>query len=291
MADSIDSVAIIGVGLIGGSIGLAVKHNCPHIKVIGIGRNTERLRLAMEKGCIDEYTTDISYGVKDADVVVVATPVRTIPDFVKNVLPLVKDGCSITDVASVKYEIIKKVSSAVKKYRKLKDISFVGSHPLAGSEKTGFEYSNKDLFKNSVCVICANTQLCSDEGLKKIVFLWEITGAKIIYLDAKKHDKILAATSHMLHLVSYVLAKHINDKKGYSNFTAGAYRDMTRIAASNPELWAEICYSNRDFIIQELTKLVKELTEVKKILYNFEKLKKFLSKIYSLKVKNINERS
>ncbi|MCX7716565.1 MAG: prephenate dehydrogenase [Endomicrobia bacterium] len=283
--ETINKISIIGVGLIGGSIGLAVKDKFPATEVIGIGRNLERLTLAQKNGCVDKITTDIYEGVKDADIVVVATPVGVTADFVKKVIPLVKNGCVVTDVASVKYKIIKDVSNTVKKYRKYKDVNFIGSHPLAGSEKTGFEYANKNLFFNSICVVCYNQQLCSKEGLGKIKLLWETLGAKVVQLDAKKHDKILAITSHMLHLISYILVKQINSKKGYVKFTAGGYRDMTRIAGSNPELWAEICYINKEFILQGLIEFNLELIKLKKNLKNFNKLKKFLTKVYNLKTK------
>lgn len=283
MGQIINSVSIIGVGLIGGSLGLAVKDRYKEIEVIGVGRNIERLKLAKEKGCIDKFTTELYDGVKNADVVVVSTPVGITSDFIKKIIPFVKNSCSITDVASIKYSIIKDVYSTVKKYRKLKDVNFIGSHPLAGSEKTGFEYADKDLFKNSTCVLCCDKQLCSDTGLKKITFLWETVGAKVVYLDAKTHDKILAVTSHMLHLISYLLVKQINTKKGYIKFTAGAYRDMTRIAGSNPELWSEICYLNREFVLEALTEFATELNNLCKVIKNFDKLKKLLTKIYKLK--------
>lgn len=281
----INSISIIGVGLIGGSIGLAIKEKYPGIEIVGVGRNIKRLKLAKQKGCIDKYTTDIKDGVKNADIVIVCTPISTIDKIIKFILPFLKENCLITDVGSIKYQIIRNVKKEIKKYKKLKNINFVGSHPIAGSEKTGVEFAKNDLFKNSICVICYDKEITERDAVKKIKFLWEGLGCKIIYLDARKHDKILSATSHFLHIISYLLTKQINSRKEFINFVGGAYRDMTRISASNPELWAEICHINKIFISHEIKKFIKELNKTLKILNNFKKIKKLLEKCYNLKIK------
>ncbi len=280
---NINSITIIGVGLIGGSVGLGLKKKCSKIKIVGVGRNISRLKIAKQKGCIDLYTTDLKEGVKDADIVIVSTPVKIIPEFIKQILPYVKPNCVITDVGSVKYEIFKSIKKEIKKY---KNINFIGSHPIAGSEKKGVEFAEEDLFENSVCVVCYDKEISSKEGLEKIKSLWKLLNSKVILLEPKKHDKILALTSHFLHIISYLLTKKINSKEEYLNFVGGAYRDMTRISASDPELWAEICFMNKRFIKNEIKRFIRDLSKFRKILDDFEKLKKFLTKCYNLKIKN-----
>ncbi len=281
----INCISIIGVGLIGGSIGLALKEKYPKINIIGVGRNLERLKLAKQKGCIDKFTTDINQGVKDSDIVIVCTPVYVINKIILSILPFVKNGCIITDVGSIKYEIIKTINKELRKYKKLKNINFIGSHPIAGAEKTGVEFAKNDLFKNSVCVICYDDKMVNKISVKKIKFLWKSLGTKIVHLDAKKHDKILAATSHFPHIISYLLTKQINSRKEFINFVGGAYKDMTRIAASNPQLWTEICFINKIFVSKEIKKFITQLNNILKIINNFNKLKNFLKKCYELKIK------
>ncbi len=273
----INEIAIIGVGLIGGSIGLAVKKNktFSNTKVIGIGRSIEKLKLAKQLGAVDEITTDFSLGVKNADIVIISTPVATVSQIVKNILPYVKQGVVITDVGSVKYEIIKEVKQILKNH---KQINFVGSHPIAGSEKAGVKFASPELFRGSVCVVCYNPKLSSIQGYSKVKFLWRQLGCKIISLDPKQHDKILATTSHFLHIVSYLLSKQVNANPQYLNFVGGAYRDMTRIANSSAELWSQICFMNRRFIKPIIEKFCHEMEKVKCLIDDIKKLEMFLIK-------------
>jgi prephenate dehydrogenase len=287
--EQIKEVAIIGVGLIGGSIGLALKKYLPSVVVTGIGRNIDRLKLAQQKGCIDKFTTELKDGVKNADIIIVCVPVELTAKFIISLLPYVKENAVITDVASVKNEIIKKVKEKLLVIRKKKNINFVGSHPLAGLEKSGFEYAKEDLFKDSVCVICYDKTICSKKALEKIKFLWKTIKANLVELEPKKHDKILALTSHMLHVISYILAKQINSKKEYLKFTAGAYRDMTRIAASNPEMWTQICYTNKEAVKNSLKEFITLANKVLEYLDNYKKLKKFLTSAYKLKIKSYEQ--
>lgn len=282
-------VSIIGVGLIGGSVGLALKEVLPETKIIGFGRNLDRLKLAKGKGCIDEFTLDIKEATKNSDLVIIATPVETISDFVITILPYAKRNCIIIDVGSVKYEIIKKVSNNIKKYKQQKNVSFIGCHPIAGSEKAGFEFSNKDLFKNSVCVICYCKDLATKESYIKIKNFWKILGAKPIDLEPKTHDRILSSTSHFLHILSYLIVNYISKNRNYLNFTAGAYRDMTRIAASLPELWSQICFMNRRFLVKDIDSFIKILKDIKSLINNKEKLYKTFLKAYKVKISELKK--
>ncbi len=282
----IKKIGIVGVGLIGGSIGLALRKKYPEVEIIGIGRNEARLKLAKKKGCIDVYTTDLKEGVHDVDILIISTPVELTAKFIKDSLPFVKNKCIITDVASVKREIIYAIYNDVVKYKAQKNINFIGSHPIAGSEKAGFEYANENLFKNSVCVVCYDKKLSSFNSLNIVKRMWGSIGAKVVQLTAEEHDKILASTSHTLHLISYALVKLINKKKDYLKFTGGAYRDMTRIASSNPKLWFNICRMNRDFIEKELNDFRKIIEKLQTCLKDIKKLKKFLISAYELTIKS-----
>ncbi|MCX7957218.1 MAG: prephenate dehydrogenase [Endomicrobia bacterium] len=280
---NIKSVTIVGVGLIGGSIGLALREKKPSIEVIGFGRKLDRLKGAFKKGCISKYELDLQKSVEKSDLIIICTPVETIPYYINKILPLMKKFSIITDVGSVKYPIISKVRNNVFRYRKMEGINFIGSHPIAGSEKVGFEYSDKNLFKNSICVVCYNESMASKESFNKIKFFWNLIGAKVVELSANKHDEILSSTSHFLHILAYLIVYRVA-KRGYTHFTAGAYRDMTRIAASDPELWSQICYLNRKNILSEIEYYIKIFEKVKKYINDENLLKTFFLNAYRLKL-------
>jgi prephenate dehydrogenase len=272
---SFKKVTIIGPGLIGGSIGLILKNKFGNkIEITGVGRNLDRLKLAKKINAIDNYSQDIISSVKDRDLIIVATPVEKIVEIIKLILPYVKKDTLITDVGSIKHFII----SQLKKVKN-KNLNYIGSHPIAGSEKSGIENASLNMFKNSVCVVCFDKKLSTKKYLKKLIFFWQMLGTKVILLDSVVHDKILSATSHFLHIVSYLIAKQINSRKEYLKFTGGAYRDMTRIAKSDIELWSQICSLNHKFITQELDMFIKNLLEIRKVLGNKNKLLKYLSNI------------
>ncbi len=275
-----DKICIIGVGLIGGSLASALKRSKLKIgKIVGVGRNINKLKLAKKLGVIDEFTTDFSEGVKDANVVVISTPVETIVPIFKKILPYLSPYTTVIDVGSVKLPIIKEIQ----KIGENKNIDFIGTHPIAGSEKSGIQYANADLFKNATCVICYNRKLSTQESYKKIKLLWESIGAKVVNLSPEKHDKILSKTSHLLHLISYSLVHYLNKNKEDTKFVGGAYRDMTRIAGSNPVLWTNICYMNKKFIKREVNRFCKKLEKLYLLLDDYKKLLNFLTAAYKLK--------
>ncbi len=250
-------VAIIGVGFIGGSIGLAIKNSKLKIKnVIGIGRHKEKLKLAKKIGAIDGYTTDFVKGVKDADIVIVATPVDTIVPITKKIIPHLKQTCIITDVGSVKNAIVKNI-----KYP-----NFVGSHPMTGSEKTGVRFSSPEIFKNA-CVVITPSKGTSKYAISEISKLWKSIGAKILTISPEQHDKIVAITSHLPHVLSsafvnIVWSAYIKNKN-VSKILAGSFRDFTRISDSDSYNWSAICKYNAREIKKYLEKYIKTLRNLK----------------------------
>lgn len=238
------NLVIVGVGLIGGSLGLAVKKKRLAQKVIGVSRKLSTLREARRLHAIDEGTLDLKKAVSIADLVVLATPVSSVIPLAKKIAPFRPAHCVVTDVASTKGDIVSKCE-------KLFDGYFVGGHPMSGSEKHGVNYSKVDLFKNSVCIL---TKTGSPSSKNKVASLWRGVGAKVKWLHPKEHDAIVASVSHFPHLLSSLLVLSQNQKKKNVNqlldFSAGGFRDMTRIAASHPQLWTDIFLDNKKEIIK-----------------------------------------
>ncbi|HCJ67398.1 MAG TPA: prephenate dehydrogenase/arogenate dehydrogenase family protein, partial [Elusimicrobia bacterium] len=256
LLEKIKTVAITGVGLIGGSIGLAIKAvEGVRCKVTGIGRNKNKLIKAKKLGAIDDYTTDFKEGVKEADLVIIATPVGTIASIIEKILPHLKPGAIITDVGSVKAPIV----SAIESFLSHSPFPthhlpvFIGGHPLAGSEKSGIDYARADLFRGAICFLTPTkkTPLKVTETIQKF---WELLGAKVLILSPQIHDCLLARSSHLPHLLAAGLVNLIaQNKNKYSSQVLGpSFRDLTRIASSEPQIWTDISFSNRKEIITAL---------------------------------------
>lgn len=289
--EKIKTVSIIGVGLIGGSIGKTLKVKSEKLKVIGVGRNTKKLKLAKKLSAIDEYTTDFEEGVKDADLVVIATPVETIVSIVKKILPFLKPGAIITDVGSVKTPIVSAVEKIFSRFPFPVHRSpfFIGGHPLAGSEKSGIDYARSDLFREAVCFLTP-TKKTSPETKEIVQKFWELLGAKVLILSPQLHDRLLARSSHLPHLLAAGLVNLIaQNKSKYSSQVLGpSFRDLTRIASSEPQIWTEISFSNRKEIVAAVSQFKNILSELenllkkkkrKKLINFFQKAKNYRKKI------------
>ncbi|MEW6558131.1 MAG: prephenate dehydrogenase/arogenate dehydrogenase family protein [Elusimicrobiota bacterium] len=253
-------IAIIGVGLIGGSIGLAIKDSKLKIQnVTGIGRNIERLKIAKKLGAVDKITTNFREGVKDADIIFVCLPVSLIADTVKKIIPFCKKGAIITDVGSVKTPIVKKVENFLFPIPSSLSPVFIGGHPIAGSEKTSVKYASKELFKNAVVILTPTTKT-KKNALDIIKNLWKKMGAKVKIMSAEKHDKILSSTSHLPHIVAFSLVNSVDNFELVGN----GFRDTTRIASSDPEMWADIIFHNRTNVRRTIRKFINELKKIEK---------------------------
>lgn len=252
MRNKFAKISIIGVGLIGGSLGMSLKKERLVAEIVGIGRDEEKLKQAKKLGALDRWTLDFKKGVQNADLVILATPVRTIPQIIRRLTPYFKEKCIISDVGSVKFSVIQAIESFLPK-----NIYFVGGHPIAGSEQAGIQFAQEDLFKNRVCVLTP-TQNTNQEALAQIKSMWEEVGASLVMLSPEEHDTIMGAVSHLPHLVAVSLVNTVgaspkSGKKFLSSVGSG-FKDTTRIAASSPILWRDIFLENKEVILKMIDK-------------------------------------
>jgi len=255
---SYGTVAIVGVGLIGGSVGLGLKRKKLARKVIGIGHRKASLGLALEKGAVDEVLLDAKAGVGDADIVFLATPISLIKEISREIMPHVKSGAIVTDVGSTKGDIVRHVESFLRK-----DVFFIGGHPIAGSEKRGVAEARGDLFDDSICVLTPAGDTPA-EKVEIIRGLWSDLGCRVEMLSCEEHDRILAYVSHLPHLAAAGLFSEGLDE-AYLAFAGAGFRDTTRIAASDAKVWKDIFLSNRD-------ELLRSLEEYEEVLGKFRRM-------------------
>lgn len=255
-------LAIIGVGLIGGSLARAVRQAGGCTEIIGCGRDVAHLRKAAASGVIDRYETDIALAVKGADMVVVAVPLGAMAAAFKKMLPHLSPEATITDVGSAKSSVVNDARASLGDRLS----SFVPGHPIAGTEKSGVEASFAELFVNH-CVILTPLAETSPVALQRVHALWKYAGADVVEMEPHHHDEVLAATSHLPHVLAYSLVDtlaRMDTNEEIFRFAAGGFRDFTRIASSDPVMWSDICLSNKDALLKmigEFDGQLKILTE------------------------------
>ena len=242
-------VAIVGTGLIGGSVGLGLKERDLATAVIGVGHRKVSINKALKIRAIDEGSTSIEKAAKQADIIILATSVNLIPDYAKKIIPLMKKTAILTDVGSTKNYIVSQVNDEIKRTCGSGKSNFIGAHPLAGSEQRGIDSARPDLFEESVCVLTP-TNLNSKKSITRLSNMWKALGARISIMTPSKHDEILALVSHLPHFVASSLAGVIDEK--YWKFAASGLRDTTRIASGDPDLWLSISKQNKQKIIEAL---------------------------------------
>lgn len=238
-------VAIVGVGLIGGAIGKALLARSKAEEIIGIGRNETRLERAVELKAITEFTTDLDAGVAQADVIVVCTPVNRIAEFSLQAAKSSKSTALITDAGSTKSKIVGAIEGQLGNLKN----KFIGSHPMAGGEKTGVEHSDADLFVEQN-VIITPTSLSDSELTKKCELFWQSMGARTTMMDPEVHDQAVAEISHVPHTVASILAASTDSSA--LPFASSGWRDTTRVAAGDIEMWRHILDQNRIHILKSL---------------------------------------
>ncbi len=246
-----DKVAVIGTGLIGGSIAQAIKRKRLAKSVVGVSKHKASISLAIRRKIIDKGSISLDI-IKGADLLIIATPVNKITSIEKKLLKKVSKNCILTDVGSTKEKIVAVYS---------KDFpNFVGSHPLAGSEKRGIINASGNIFKDSICILTPIPKTNST-ALRKVRMLWEKIGAKTIILTPEKHDKILAFVSHLPHVVAFSLVNSLT--KNILKFSSTGLKDTTRIAESDSKLWKEIFLSNRENLLDAISSFEAHLNEIK----------------------------
>lgn len=247
----IERLTIVGVGLIGGSVGRALRDVSAGTQVTGYGRNTVHLSRAMELGLIDQWNTVLGDAVEGAEVVMVATPVGVIPGLFAQLEDLISPTCIVTDVGSAKMKVV----DAAKTFLGSAMSRFVPGHPIAGRERSGIEAATADLFKDHK-VILTPTPQTDPEALAQISALWKKTGAQLMYMSPERHDRLLALTSHLPHMLAYslvnLLADQVQDQDECFDLAAGGFYDISRIASSDPVMWRDVCLHNADELLARM---------------------------------------
>ncbi|MBM3248492.1 MAG: prephenate dehydrogenase/arogenate dehydrogenase family protein [Candidatus Omnitrophica bacterium] len=268
-----NQITIIGVGLIGGSLGMAVKKNRLAKKVVGFARKKKTMRQALKSKAIDKGTLNLKEAVKDADLIVLATPAQTIIELAFKIAKLAKKDCIVTDVGSSKLRIVSSLEKILPK-----NMKFIGAHPLAGSEKKGVEFSCADIFKKSLCILTPTSKTKKD-AFDKVKKLWAGVGACVKTLSPSEHDRVLAYISHLPHIIAFSLIQSIPDE--FLELSPRGLKDMTRIASSDPILWRDIFSSNKTQVLDAVGDFASSLEKFVKLVGSNDtaKLTKILSAI------------
>lgn len=257
-----EQITIIGVGLLGGSLGLACKNQGLARRIVGFGRNRSNLEKARQLKVIDEYCTDLSSAVKGADLIVLCSPVGSFKRLVEEMIPFVKPGTILTDVGSVKAPVVEEIESIIPRA-----IFFVGGHPIAGREKSGVSAAEKDLYRGAKCYVTP-TPNTDKAALARVISLWECLGMKVSAMDAEEHDHIFGAVSHLPHVVAYALMNTVAGIKSVKHeqiavFGGNGLKDITRIAASDPVMWRDICLANKKSVLAGIGLFQEALDKIK----------------------------
>jgi len=237
----IRELAVVGVGLLGGSVAKAARAGALAGRIVGIGRDAARLRPALDDGTLDAATTDLEVGVRQADFVLLAAPVLAIEGLLERVWHATSDGVVITDVGSTKGNIVR----AAERLAAARPLAFVGSHPMAGSEQSGYRVARVDLFRGATVVVTP-TDRTELRAVKAATEFWEALGARVSTLDPETHDRSVAAISHLPHLIACALVDGAGRVDPAAlELAARGFKDTTRIAAGDPDMWAEVFLANR----------------------------------------------
>lgn len=273
-----DQVTIVGVGLIGGSLAKAIKEKRIAKRIVGFFRSEKKLKRAIKEKIVDRGFLNLRDSIENSELIILALPVNQIIRFLPQIKKISKNNVILTDAGSTKSIIV----SVAEKL----NLNFVGSHPLAGSEKSGLEFSSSKLFNNSLVLVTPTNQT-NKLSLKKIKMLWMNLNTRIVILNPKLHDKILAYTSHLPHLISFSLINSIPNK--YLTFSGPGLKDATRIALSEANIWSDILLTNKTGVLQSLKSFEKEIKIIKSLISKnkTKQLGKFLDKSKN-KRQNIN---
>lgn len=266
MEKPFEKAAIIGLGLLGGSLARALRATGQAREIAGCGRTRERLGFALQNGIADSVTQDPAEAVRGADFVAVATPVGLIPSLLEQLAPHIKPGAIVIDVGSTKEQIVNCAERVLPG-----SVHFVGCHPMAGSEESGVEASSPILFENALCVVAA-PERAEVGAVKRVVGLWELLKARVMVMSPVEHDMLVAAASHLPHLVAVSLCNAISGlcdrNEKILPLLAGGFRDTTRVASGSPEMWRDILLANREPIASVLDRFAEALDSARERLRN-----------------------
>ena len=262
MNNTFEKVCIVGLGLIGGSIGLAIKRSNISNQITGYARSNSTLERAIELGLVDSVKDNLKDAVNNSDLVILATPLSTFRELVEEMSPFLKKGCIITDTGSAKLSVIEELKGILPN-----GIEFVPGHPIAGTEESGPDAGFAELFDNRWCILTP-TEDNSSNAVDLVKGFWESIGSKVEIMDPMHHDKVLAITSHIPHLIAFNIVGTANNlanvtEKEVVKYSAGGFRDFTRIAASDPKMWSDIFTYNSDAVLEMLDLFSNDLAKLK----------------------------
>ena len=260
-------VCIIGCGLIGSSLARVIKKHNLSEKIVSSNRSDIVNKKVLELKIVDDSSSDTQKMVNDSDLIIIATPLSSYENVILKIKNSLKNGMILTDVGSVKEKVIGLVEKAVPK-----DVSWISSHPIAGTEESGPEAGFSELFKNRWCILTPSKK-AKEKDINTLKSFWKKIGSKVDIMDAKQHDYILSITSHIPHLVAYNIVTtsiNIQDEKQSAivKYSAGGLRDFTRIAASNPIMWRDIFIQNKKNTLKEIEKFIANLKDLKNAIVN-----------------------
>lgn len=271
---SVNKIAILGVGFMGGSLALAIKKNFPESFITGYARSSSTYKRLSKLNIVDRVERNLGEAVCESDMVILAAPIYSIIDYFKKIAPFLKRGAIVIDLGSTKELIEKKALKYLPK-----NVYFIGCHPLCGSDKSGAQFSTPNLYKGAICLVAASG---NKKALQKVKALWKALGCKVILVNANTHDKILSSVSHLVHVISFSLTEFV--PKSYVKFAATSLRDLTRISNSPAAVWADILISNKKNVILDSEKFIKILTKFKELIKK-EKKEDILKLINSINKK------
>ncbi len=264
---AINKLVIIGVGLIGGSFAMALRQAGMVKHITGVGRSAKNMQRALDQGVIDETTTDMASALQNADVILLAMPVGQTERIMTQIAPHLPANILITDAGSTKQDVI----AATRRHLNQKNLTnFVPGHPIAGAEQSGVLAAKPDLYHNKHVILTplAETRI---EATQVITNLWQACGATVSQMHADEHDNVLAATSHLPHILAFALMNHLYSSteanpENLLRFAGSGFRDFTRIASSSPEMWRDICITNRYALISQIDAYQNELEVLRETL-------------------------
>lgn len=257
----INRLAVVGVGLIGGSFALELKHKGLVGQVVGVNRSRANLDLARQMGLIDAVAEEAAQAVADADLVLLAIPVGAMPELFRAIAPVLKPGCIVTDAGSTKQDVIAAARAGLGE----KVAQFIPGHPIAGAETSGAAAARAGLFQNKPYILTPLPENRPEE-VDRVAALWAACGAQVARMDAVEHDGVFAAVSHLPHLAAFALMEELAGRpraEVYFRYAGAGFRDFTRIAGSHPEMWRDITLANSAALLGELDAYIAKLQEIR----------------------------
>ena len=267
-ATPIDTVCIIGLGLIGGSLALALKQAGWARRIIGAGRHLKTLQQSLKTGLVDQVTDDYTKAVAEADLVVVSVPLGAMAEVFRQIKPALKTTAVVTDAGSAKASVV----AAVQQVYGQVPAWFVPGHPIAGSERSGAEAAKADLYQRHRVILTPLPQT-DPQAIHVVTEMWQAAGAFTETLTVEQHDRVLAATSHLPHIIAYSLVDSLAELDSVSKifrYAAGGFKDFTRIASSDPVMWRDICLHNRDAVLAVLQRFDDDLQQLRQAIQQSE---------------------